>query len=708
MNQPLLELTIDFETYYTTKDNGAYSLSYMTAEEYIRDPRFEIIGFSIKKGPAPAQWFSGDLEYCRNVLKTIPWSRVMSIGHNKSEFDSLILTEVIGVRPAAYACTLQMARCLHGGKQAKSLAEMCKLYGLPDKGDAVVRAINKRRADFTPYELAEYGRYCDNDADRCYDLYKLFLPQMPTNEVWLASLSTKMFAEPKLGLDRALLLTLQQDMLVRKGQLMDRVADILNIPKNLSADERMLHTQKMLRKDQVLADIFKKQYDIDPPMKYSPKKKDANGDPLLVYAFAKTDEGMTALLEFEDESDEQGAEDIQALAAARLSVKSTLAESRVNRFVDISGRGLLPVALAYGKTHTHRLAGSQKINMQNLTGSKGVNKKTRLGTLIMTPHGPDRLKDYNVITDQVMCANGTIYANKGDEKCHVVGLRDTIVAPPGKKIIVADSSQIELRVCHLLAGQMDTIAELRAGVDVYSSFASTLYNRVVTKADYKERQHGKVGMLQLQYQSGWKSFRNAARIMGGIRLSEDESQGTVDVYRKRFTQIPKLWRSCQQAIPKMAQGGGGYLDEWGLCKIESGRITMPGRNPVVYHNLRQEMRPGFNDGPDELQWIYDDKEKRHEKKIYGGSVTENMCQWIARNVVFDQMLEIERKWGNYHAVGQGVALTVHDEVVAVVDEDDADDCLAFMLDAMGQPPVWWPQLPVAAEGGIGQRYSEAK
>ncbi|WP_082443946.1 DNA polymerase [Pseudomonas mediterranea] len=708
MSQQLLELTFDAETFYTTKDNGYYSLTAMTAEEYIRDPRFELIGFSIKKGPAPAQWYSGDLPYLKSVVADLPWHRIIVIGHNASEFDSLILTEVLGVHPLAYACTLQMARCLHGGKQAKSLAEMCKLYNLPDKGDEVVRAINKRRLDFTPYELAAYGKYCNNDSDRCYDLYRLFLPQMPTNEVWLASLSTKMFAEAKLALDRPLLLTMQQDMLVRKGQLMDRVADILNIPKNLSPDERMLHTQKMLRKDQVLADVLKNQYDVEPPMKYSPKKKDANGNPLRVYAFAKTDEGMTALLEFEDESDEQGAEDIQALAAARLSVKSTLAESRVNRFVDISGRGLLPVPLAYGKTHTHRLAGSQKINMQNLSGTKAVNKKTRLGTLIMTPHGPDRLKDFHMVTEQVMCSNGMIYSNKGTEKCHVVGLRDTIVAPPGFKIVVADSSQIELRVCHLLAGQMDTINELRAGVDVYSSFASTLYNRVITKADYKERQHGKVGMLQLQYQSGWKSFRNAARIMGGIRLSEDEAQGTVDVYRKRFTEIPKLWRTCQLAIPKMAAGGGGYLDQWGLCKIEPGRITMPGRNPVVYHNLRQEMRPGFNDGPDELQWIYDDKEKRHEKKIYGGSVTENMCQWIARNVVFDQMLEIERRWGSYQAKGCGVALTVHDEVVCVVREDDAEDCLAFMLGAMGQPPVWWPQLPVAAEGGIGQRYSQAK
>lgn len=348
---------------------------------------------------------------------------------------------------------------------------------------------------------------------------------------------------------------------------------------------------------------------------------------------------------------------------------------------------------------------SQKINMQNLSGSRGVHARTPRGALIWTPGGIARLNKFNKQTNQLMDLNGAIY-DAGD--CHVVGLRDAIIAPPGKKLVVADSSQIELRVCHLLAGQMDTVDELRQGVDTYSSFASTIYGRPITKADKKERQHGKVGMLQLQYQAGGKSFRNAARIMGGVRLTEDEAYGTVDVYRNRFTEVRKFWRMCQQGIEKMARGGGTYLDQWGLCKLEHNRITMDGRPPIVYHNLRQELLEGFNGGDPELQWVYDDKELRRMKKVYGGSVTENLCQWIARHVVFDQMLEAEKRWGNYYKHGVGVALTVHDEIVLVVDEDDAEECLRFCLDVMSQPPVWWTALPVAAEGGIGDRYSECK
>jgi len=691
----------------------------MTAEEYIRDPRFEIIGFSLKVGDNPSNWYTGPLDYVRSVIRSIDWANTMAIGHNMSEFDSLILTEICGVRPRAYACTLQMARALHAGKQAKSLEHLCTLYGLPPKGKEVLRAINMRREDFTPYELSEYGAYCGNsavarnsdgtprwgDTDLTWELFKRMVARIPRTELELAHLSTKMFAEPRLMLDTQLLDAMYADILVRKAELLTRVADLLQVPQQLALEDRIAAVKKLLGKDAVLADVLRNQYDVEPPTKLSPKRKNPDGSPMRVYAFAKTDEGMEELLSFEDPDDPVGSEEVQALAAARLGVKSTIAESRVVRFQGIGSRGNLPVALAYGKTHTHRLAGSQKINMQNLSGSKSVHSRTPMGTLVWTPGGITRLQKFSKPTNQLMDTSGRIFAA---DDCHVVGLRDAIIAPPGKRVVVADSSQIELRVCHLLAGQLDTVEELRAGIDVYSSFASTLYRRPITKADKSERQHGKVGMLQLQYQAGGRSFKNAARVMGGVRLTEDEAYATVDTYRNRFTYVRQFWEKCRRAIIKMHQGGGGYIDDWGLCRIEHGRICMDGTLPLVYEGLRQEMMEGFGGREPELQWVYDDKEHRKIKKIYGGSVTENLCQWIARRVVFEQMLECERRWGSYQSAGNGVVLTVHDEIVILVDEDDADDCLKFCLDVMSQPPKWWPQLPVKAEGGIGQRYSETK
>jgi hypothetical protein len=251
------------------------------------------------------------------------------------------------------------------------------------------------------------------------------------------------------------------------------------------------------------------------------------------------------------------------------------------------------------------------------------------------------------------------------------------------------------------------VDDLRRGVDTYSGFASTIYGRVITKQDHKERQHGKVGMLQLQYQAGAKSFRNAARIMGGVRLTEDQAQHTVDVYRNRFTQVRKFWWTNQQAIANMAAGGGRYLDQWGILRTEHNKIVMDGFLPLEYHNLRQEMI-AFDGQEPELQWVFDDKEKRFAKKIYGGMITENESQWVAGNIVKPQTLEIEKKYGNYWRTGEGVVLSVHDEAVMCVREDRAEECLAFSLEQFRTPPKWWPQLPVDGEGGIGNTYAEAK
>src|ERR1700712_436771 len=346
--------TFDAESFYTDKAGGEYSLTWLTPEQYIRDPRFELIGFSLKPGDGETRWFTGTLEYLRAVAQSLDWSKILVIGHNMSEFDSLILTEVLHVRPAAYACTMQMARAIHGGKSADgkqlsaSLEKVAMFYGLPPKGQEVKYAINKRRLDFTQWQIDQYGQYCNLDVDLCWALYNLMSPKMPPQSMWMANLCTKMFAQPRLALDAPLLDLMAQDMQVRKAGLMERVATILNVP---AGPDRMLATQKVLRQDKILAQVLEKQYDVEPPMKWSVKQSK------MVYAFAKTDEGMEALLDFEDESDPEGAEDIQALAAARLSVKSTLAESRVERFRGIASRGLLPVPLSYGKTHTDRLAG---------------------------------------------------------------------------------------------------------------------------------------------------------------------------------------------------------------------------------------------------------------------------------------------------------------------------------------------------------------
>jgi hypothetical protein len=141
--------------------------------------------------------------------------------------------------------------------------------------------------------------------------------------------------------------------------------------------------------------------------------------------------------------------------------------------------------------------------------------------------------------------------------------------------------------------------------------------------------------------------------------------------------------------------------------VEHNAVRLPNGIRMQYHNLRQELLMNY-DGLEELTWVYDDKEDRKMKKIYGGKFVQNCTQALARIIVFEQKARIERRIGSYERHGEGVVLSTHDEVGALVREDRAEETLALMLEEMSQSPKWWPYIPVKAEGAIGQRYSEAK
>jgi len=703
-------LVIDYESFYCSK--SGFTLSKMTSEEYVRDKRFEVIGFSIAPLGQKPQWFSGDYEYLRSVLAQIDWPNTFLIGHNNSGFDSLITTEHFGFHPPYFGCTLQLARCLHGGKTSdgkslsNALGSLAKMYQREIeqilgrslfKGDEVIKADGKRRLDFTPAEMAAYGRYCCDDAELAGALWRVLSPKFPKSELFLASTVTKMWAEPRLVLDGPLLAAMGIELAQRKAETLTRVADLMGVGTTMTPDERMYHTQKMLRSDAKFAEMLQ-QFDVELPTKLSPKKRDADGRATRVYAFAKTDASMVELTEYEAGENEATNLAVQALAAARLGTKSTQAESRVARLHGISVRGALTVPLEYGKTLTGRLAGGGKLNLQNLNQIKGINKKTPNGSLIMTPAGWSRLFKRAPDMSQIMDTEQRVW---NTDDCHVVGLRDTIMAPPGYKLVVADLSNVELRMCHYLCGENETMDALRRGEDLYCNFSTSFYSRTITKADKKERQHGKVAMLQLQFQSGAESFRKAARIMAGVRLTELEAQATVDVYRATYKNIKQMWYEGQRAIPKCASGGGFYLDPRGLCYVEHNAIRRPNGMRLRYTNLRQEELINF-DGLSELQWVYDDPGDRKMTKTYGGKfAVQGPTQALARDIIVEQQNKIERALGTYDRPAEGVTLMVHDEVVACVREDRAERALNMILETMHTSLAWFAGLPLAAEGAFG-------
>lgn len=620
-------ITLDFETYYTSKDLGFRT---QTTEEYVRDKRFEVIGVSVQVDAGEPVWFSGDRETMRKWLLQFDWRNSMMLAHN-TLFDGCILYWHFGITPKVYLDTLSMARALHGVEVGGSLAKLAERYQIGQKGDEVVAAIDKRRKDFAPDDLARYGEYCRNDVALTYKLFNIMSKDFPMDELRLIDMTIRMFTHPMLYVDEDKLNARLEDMHKEKSELLSSLMSQLKC-------ETEEEVRKNLSSNKKFAEILEG-FKIKVPMKMSEKQKKE------VPALAKKDEGFIALCESEDEF-------IQHLCAVRLGTKSTLEAGRIQRFIDIGKRnkGLIPVPLKYYGAHTGRWSGMDKINFQNLP-SRDPKKKA---------------------------------------------LKKAIVPPEGYKVINADSSQIEARMVAWLAGQDDVVQQFARGEDVYSLFASAVYNRTITKKDAEQRFVGKTCILGLGYGTGALKLQHTLSTSQpiSVKIDEDEAKRIVGVYREKNDKIIELWGEADDMLEDMLNGsfkqGPKTFGKHKCVFYDKDGIILPNNLRIRYKNLRRE----FEDGKSKI--IYDSR--RGPISIWGGAVVENVVQALARIVVGLQMIEIN----SHHRV----VLTVHDAAVCVVAEDEVDEAVKLITGIMHVAPEWATGLPVACEANAGDSYGD--
>ena len=215
-------LTVDIETYYD-KD---YSLSKITMEEYLRDPRFETIGVSVKSDNDKAVWFSGPNKKVQEFLNQFDWGSCVMVGQN-AVFDAAILAWHYGIKPKRIADTMSMARAKFGAVLGSvSLKSLAEFFEVGQKGDEVLNALGKRRLDFKPAELARYGGYCDNDVELTHAIFCKMAPDFPQLEFRLIDLTIRMFTEPTLVMDKDLLTAHKEHIRLDKERALKGVAKI--------------------------------------------------------------------------------------------------------------------------------------------------------------------------------------------------------------------------------------------------------------------------------------------------------------------------------------------------------------------------------------------------------------------------------------------------------------------------------------------------
>lgn len=671
---------LDTETFFDSKNKYSLRSKGMTQESYVRDPRFELISISVAVDDGEPRCFYRDdprwddfIRWLRGAVKAHP-----VVSHN-APFDMSILAWRLDVHPIFMADTLAMARPMHLKCSAEELA---KHYGLTAKLDTLSKHMNGRHlADMSPELRIEFAEYNNQDVRLCRHFWHLLKPHYTLKELKLVHLTLDMYLYPRVQIDTTVL----------NAQLNKILSDRATILSNLGVE------LGDLRSAETFANLLRG-LGVEPPMKISPTTGQQ------AFAFAKKD---PALLELQNHPSPR----VVALVEAKIGCQSSIRQTRAERFLGIAERSIvadglpwLPIPLRYYGAHSGRFSGDGKINLQNLQ-------------------------------------NG------------VEGTRAAIVPPLGCKLISVDLSAIEARMLAWLAGaeralevfkhvNADGSADEEHG-DIYAQVASDTYGVIITKRTHKrERNVGKVQVLGLGFYQGWRKF--AAELFKGFmgmppmlftwddaaRLQVDVAAFSANQYKQQqlqeylattgfvYTTSPEnvqvhcavsdalvtrwrennpeitakdygYWAKCDLMLRYMVNG---IEAEFGPIRTAKNRIIFPNGLGLYYHNLRKD-KTGYSyesvDG-----W----------RGVYSGKVCENITQGLARIVMTDAMLEVDKHLRDEIKI----AFTVHDELIATARAERALDMKREMIKIMTTSRDWYKTLPLAAEGSVVDHYGEAK
>jgi DNA polymerase len=394
---------------------------------------------------------------------------------------------------------------------------------------------------------------CKRDVELTYQIFMRLLPHVSQEELEVIDLTIRMYTEPKLELNKERMNVYLQKTIADKDALLKRVGvDITD----LSSSAKFASVLRGLG--------------VEPPVKTSAKTGKET------YALAKTDKGFKALCESEDDM-------VAALCAARLGVKSTLAESRAGRMLGSASRGPLPVYLKYYGAHTGRWSGGDKMNWQNF------------------PRGGE--------------------------------IRKSILAPEGYMLVVVDLSQIECRMVNWLAGQEDVLDAFRSGRDIYCESASRFYGRAITKADNTERQIFKSVELGCGYGMGSAKFREYARQTGSV-VTEAQADELIKFYRHTHEMVCRFWRKAESKLEWLAlYNEEGTKETWGPMELYDKKIYYPNGGYQSFSDLHRTT---------DREWHY--TVRGRDQKIYGGLLTENVTQALSRVLLSQAMLKISKRY----------------------------------------------------------------
>ena len=395
--------------------------------------------------------------------------------------------------------------------------------------------------------------------------------------------------------------------------------------------------------------------------------------------------------------------DLPSLNAASINeYLANCTDSKIKRILEIRQQA--------GKSSTSKL---EKIKMCICPDNKvrdilvyhGASTGRWAGAGIQVQNFPRGAEEYDIdsVIETIKLNNydvfATVYPNVIDAIS--ASLRGFLIADTGKDFIAADYSNIESRVLFWVAGCDKGLTAFKHGTDIYCELATEIYKRKITKKDKEERQLGKTGVLGCGYQMGADRFKAQVKTMTGMDITRETADLVVKTYRATYPEVVACWYAQERAAIKAVKERGQLIKEgpimWKVqgqflyCRLPSGRCIAYAEPQI------KPIETSWGEVKEQLTFMgVNSLSKKWERQhTYGGSIVENIVQATARDLMAYGMKNVEAK-------GYKIAMTVHDEVVASVDEGCGD--VQEFETLLSTIPQWAKGCPVKAEGWRGKRY----
>lgn len=650
-------LFIDFETYSSVnlRDCGAYP--YMASPDFaplIMTYRYGVDGQTkIAQGEAGIKWALRGLNEREHVT---------FVAHN-ANFERQVLSRIFDYAPGTFipperfidtmamgrslgfpGSLADLARALHVEEKDSAGTALIQLFCVPSKKTGRAATPEER-----PEEWAAFCRYAIQDVDTMVEVYTALTTRYGgfpkgEREVWNA--------DQRIN-DRGILV--DAELAVRCMDIAAVVKDLhlrhMGVISGLANPNSTAQVVAWVNRRLVEAGVMEGQNDI-------PVFRDT-GAPLksvdkasVAYLLSRTDlpRDVRTFLE------ERAASNAASVAKFKAMTNRLGVGNRV--------RG----TIQYFGAHTGRWAG-RGVQLQNLPSvTAGDDEKTQ------------------AFVDRVM--------NEPAENFSISELkpliRGALMAPAGQTLTVCDYSAIEARVLAWLAGEEWVLEAFRAGRDIYIETAARMFH-----VPYEEakplRKKGKVAVLALGYGGGI----NALKAMGA-EGTDAELEEIKQTYRAANPRIARFWADLDRTMRNRSGRVGEYIT---VHPKANGLVTiqLPSGRELFYHKLHFRTVNKFDKEVEALHFL-DPKSHRAVIPTYGGRLTENVTQAVARDVLAHALVNLDRE-------NVPVVAHVHDEVIA-----EGGVTVERMKELMGAgpgnplAPPWSEGLPLAAEGYYCARY----